>query len=209
MADSFIQLPTEGSGKMMDAEQLTIGNQTVYRQRAQAYFTQTLSTSFSRPNDATPYTAGDVATNSTSAPVLMTFDGAARYAGGGGIITAAQFTTSANPTTKGAFELWLFAGSAAPTADNDNAVFTPTDSELNNLVGIVAFSTGNAYVGDAATSSGGNVAYLGTYAAYAPIALPFKCSTTNDELFGAVVVRNAYTPAGGETFRATLQIKQE
>jgi hypothetical protein len=157
-----------------------------------------VSTSFTRPADTTAYAAGDAVTNSTSSPVVMTFANCARYSGGGGVISSVGMLDSASVATKGSFELWLFT--VAPTPDNDNAVFTPTDAELASCVGVYPLITN--YVGDATAGAGGNAVYES-----AEKLRPFVCATTS--LFGLLVVRNAYVPVSAEVFTLFLEILQD
>jgi hypothetical protein len=161
----------------------------------------TVSANFTRPADTTAYAIGDAVTNSTSAPVILTFSSCARYAGGAGKIINAVMVDSAAQATKGQFELWLFDTTVAP--DNDNAVFTPTDAECATLVGVLAFTT--PFVGDATVGAGGNCVYVTTPSA--PI--PYKCSSSSKDLYGLVVARNAYTPVSGEVFTFRLFIDQD
>jgi hypothetical protein len=158
-----------------------------------------ISASITRPSDTTAYAAGDAATNSTTAPVVSTFTGAARVAAGSGTIVAATLIDSANQATKGNFELWLFDTTATP--DNDNAVFTPTDAECLTLVGVIPF--GAAIVGDATSGAGGNAVYP-----VQGLGMPFKLPSGSD-LFGLLVVRNAYTPVSAEVFTMRLHILQD
>jgi hypothetical protein len=39
--------------------------------------------------------------------------------------------------------------------------------------------------------------------------MPYRCHSTIDDLWAAVVVRNAYTPVSAETFTFRLEVKQE
>jgi hypothetical protein len=160
-----------------------------------------ITASVTRPSDTTAYAAGDALTDSTSAPTKITFSNCGRYAGGSGKIINAILVDSAAQATKGQFELWLFDTSVTP--DNDNAVFTPTDAECATLVGVFAFTT--PFVGDATAGAGGNCVYVTTPAA--PI--PFKCGAALKDLYGLVVVRNAYTPVSGEIFSFILVTDQD
>lgn len=160
-----------------------------------------VSTSVTRPNDTTAYAAGDAVTDSTSSPTALTFSAVATANGGKGIVLGALMLDSANQSTKGVFELWLFTGSAAPTPDNDNSAFTPTDAELANLVAIIPLSA--VYVGDATSGAGGNAIYESP-----EMARPFVCDGSVDDLFGLLVVRNAYTPVGQEVFTIILRVVQ-
>ncbi len=158
------------------------------------------SASYTRPADVIAYAAGDVVANSTSAPVVLTFANCVRANGGTGMITNALMVDSASVATKGIYELWLYHTS--PGADNDNALFTPTDAELLNLVGVIPFST--AYVGDATAGAGGNCVYPSP-----GLNISFKCAAAATSLFGILVIRNAYTPVSAEVFTITLNISQD
>ena len=161
--------------------------------------TRTIITSFTRPANTTAYAAGDVVCNSTSAPVILTFSRSSNQTNGNGTILHAVCVDSANVATKPDLELWLFDTTVG--MDNDNAAFTPTDAELLTLVGVIAFPTASFKVGDAASGADGNSVCEATPT------LPFKCAgTTENALYGIVVVRNAYVPVSGETFSFRLKI---
>jgi len=164
--------------------------------------TRTITASVTRPSNTTQYTAGDAVTSSTSAPAVMTFSSAARVVAGSGTILGAMLIDSANQTTKLDAELWLF--DTTYTADNDNAVFTPTDGETETLVGVIPFFGADSFIGDATSGAGGNCVYNSRM--INPI--PFACPTTSS-LYGALVARNAYTPVSGEKFSVRLLINQD
>lgn len=155
--------------------------------------------SFTRPNNTTAYAAGDVVTAATAA--VLEFAHAAPHPGSGGVVIAATLIDGACQSTKGDFELWLF--DTAPTIDNDNAAWTPTDAELQALVGVIDFG-GTPLVGDATSGAGGNVVY--PTGAEANLPLPFKCVNGSASLYGVLVVRNAYDPVAQETFAVRLLI---
>lgn len=155
--------------------------------------------SVQRPADTNTYAAGDAVTDSTSAPNKITFANAARVNGGGGIILDATLIDSANVATKGIFELWLFDKTVVP--DNDNAAFTPDDTEMGTLVGVIPFDT--SYIGDNNSGAAGNAAYKSGL-----LNLPFVIGTAAKDLYGLLVVRNAYVPVSGETFTVRLNIIQ-
>lgn len=157
-----------------------------------------ISASFTRPNDTTAYASGDVINNSTSAPVVLTFPRATVTQGQNfSIIAQAIMVDSANQTTKLEAELWLF--DAAPTADNDNAAFTPTDAECANLLGVIPFNT--FFVGDATSGAGGNVVYRETN-----LTIPVKTVAGDNAIYGVLVARSAYTPVAQESFTIKLGI---
>ena len=154
--------------------------------------------SFTRPANTTNYAAGDVVADSTSAPTVMTFQGAGGQKWGSGIIQSALLIDDHAPTTAIDGELFLF-DTAPANYGNDNAAFTPTTDELTTLVGIVSFATGDSVAGDASN----NALIQATN-----VALPFKCAGSSD-LYGVLVARNAYTPGNGTDIAIQLNILQD
>lgn len=160
---------------------------------------KTVSTNFTRPADTTAYAAGDAVTNSTSSPAILTFDAVARANAGSGVIIGAVLIDSANQATKGQFELWLYDTSFS--ADNDNAAFTPSDAETETLIGVIPFLV--PYVGDAQSGASGNCVFpVGN------LSIPYTCGGSSDDIFGLLVVRNAYTPVSAEKFTVRLFVVQ-
>lgn len=160
---------------------------------------KTVSSSFNRPNDTTAYASGDAVTNSTSAPSVITFDAVARANAGSGVIIAAVLVDGSNQTTKGQFELFLY--DTTFTADNDNSANTPTDGETETLIGVIEFKL--PFVGDATSGANGNCVYpVGN------LSIPFTCGASSDDIFGQIVVRNAYTPTATEKFTVRLTVVQ-
>lgn len=159
-----------------------------------------IATTVTRPSDTTAYASGDVITNSTSAPVIITLANCAATANNSGVIMKAKVIDSANQTTAATLEAWIF--NATITMDNDNAVFTPTDAELLTLVCVIPFP--NAYVGDATSGAGGNRVYISDQ-----LAIPYKCVPGSKDLYAVLVVRNAYTPVSAETFTLQLRVLQD
>lgn len=158
-----------------------------------------VSATLTRPNDTTQYAIGDVVANSTTAPVAIAFAGVVRDHNGTNEIKKAFMIDSANQSTKGDFELWLFH--TAPTMDNDNAAFTPTDAELLNLVAVITFAGADAVVGDATSGAGGNAVYFGKFKSTSSI-VGTKASAK--ALHGVFVARNTYTPVAQEAFTFEL-----
>mgnify|MGYP001616828792 CR=1 FL=1 len=157
----------------------------------------TKDAAFTRPADTTTYAAGDVVCNSTSAPVSLKF----KIAGANNccVINQALLIDSANVATKPDLELWLFDTDV--TVPNDNAAFAPTDAELLTLVGIIEFQTADFYAGIATAGAAGN-----SVCDVHNLGIPFNLtSSTTNELFGVLVVRNAYVPVSGEVF--TIRLK--
>lgn len=180
----------------------TTGVPVTYTEGLPVGETLTSQTTLTRPNDTTAYTAGDAVTDSTSAPTAIVFANCARANGAGGHITGVTMLDSANQATDGQFELWLFSGTSAPTATNDNAAFTPTDANLANCIGVFSLTT--AFAGDATAGAGGNLIYQSEQGSR-----PFRCGASTTSLWGLLVVRNAYTPVAQEVFTITLGISAD
>lgn len=165
----------------------------------------TIAAAFTRPADTNAYAAGDVVNNSTSAPLVLTFnraaldgDASAGGYGSGGIIQHAEIVGNANQATKPDLELWLF--DTAPSIPNDNAAFAPSFAEMKTVIGVIAFPVASFKVGNATVGAGGAVICEASN-----IGLPFNVvGTNNAAIFGILVVRNAYTPTSGEQYQIRL-----
>jgi hypothetical protein len=209
MSRSTILLPDQS---LLDAEELAIAGATVKRQTVEACPPRVIITgTLTRPADTIAYAAGDTLANSISAPVAITFAGAARYNGGGGRLLGATLLDRANQTVKLDSELWLFNSAAAPPSQNDNASFDPLHVTLPDLFAIVRFSNaaGNFFIGAPGAGSGGNVIFVGLQISTPNFAIPYKCGPATTSLWGLAVVRNAYTPISAETFQYRLHLDQE
>lgn len=158
------------------------------------------SAEFTRPSDTNAYAAGDVVADSTSAATVMTFTAVTRGKKATAIIQEAILIDGANQSTKLDSELWLF--DIAPASyGNDNAAFTPTDAELESLVGVIPFSSSDWKVGDATSGASGNCVNHAQN-------LSMVVNTTKDssDLFGVLIARNAYTPVSAGTFHVRLKV---
>ena len=160
-----------------------------------------ITATFTRPNDTTAYASGDQVSNSTSAPVAMTFTGCSRTELSSGLITSVMLMDETNQGTLGSFEVWLF--DTIPTINNDNAAFAPSQANLTNLLpgGVVAMGTG--LIANTSSNTTGSVIFQ-----QRALSIPFRCSTTTN-LYGCIVVRNAYTPIANEVFLIRLGIIQD
>lgn len=160
---------------------------------------RTRSSAVIRPADTTTYAAGDVVADSTSTPTIIKFRSAAQGNGAPSIIQHAILVDSASVATKPDLELWLF--DTTITMDNDNAVFTPTDAELLTLIGVIAFPVADFKVGDATVGAGGNAICEARN-----LGIPFNTAIADNDIYGVLVVRNAYVPVSGETFTVRLHL---
>lgn len=150
--------------------------------------------SFARPADTTAYAAGDVICNSTSAPTAFTIQ-VGRIADGLGLINHASLSINTAQSTKLDAEVWLF--DAAYATANDNAAWTPSDNAVDgsgNLASVLAVIP----FGNGPIIGNGNVYYS------APVNRMFKCASGTDDIYWALVARNAYTPTSGEIYTLRL-----
>jgi len=157
----------------------------------------TATTTITRPSDTTAYAANDAWANSTSAPTTggFTLSSAARVSGGSGIITDVVIVSSNDPATLLQGELWIFDN--AVTAVNDNAAFALSDADALELVGVVPFTLVTT-VGGSGTNS---------FAAVTGLNIGFA-AVGSANLRYLVKVKNAYTPASGETLTVRAKIVQ-
>lgn len=155
-----------------------------------------------RPANTTAYAAGDVVGDGTE----IVFSNAVTKAGAAGYILGASIDRTGNETTEPDLELWIFT--AAPADKADNAAFAPTDAEIQTVVGVVSFATDSWYDGTAGT--GGTTFAMGTILSGSDLAVPplFEAASGDKDLYGVMVVRNAYTPISAEVFHIKLYVGQ-
>lgn len=158
--------------------------------------------SLTRPNDTTPYTAGDVISAVTSND-HFTFGAnsndnskrTGRPNPGTLFLNAARLWSSANVATKLTAELWLFSADIAEVADN--SAFAPTDAEMLTLIGVVDFPSSSWRAGIATAGAVGNAV-----CEVRNIDLPMVCKAAR--IYGQLVARNAYIPVASEIFTVDL-----
>lgn len=138
-----------------------------------------------RPADTVAYAALDTLANSTSAPVVLTFAGMARIAGGSGRIAKARMETNQSSNVA-RFRLHLF--SVAPTALNDNVPYTLLWANRDKRVGTLDFP--------AAVTEG-----TGSDAARAHVfdaRIDYVCAAADTALYGLLETLDAFTPASAQ-----------
>lgn len=163
-------------------------------------FSTRVDASFTRPTGTTQYTAGDQVADSASAPTVITFSDVARTEGGTGWIVDALCIDSANQATKPNFRLYLF--DTAPTPNNDNAAWAPSDAEMATLLAEIDFATW--IIGKADSGADGNCASF-----IANIAVPFVCAKDSKDIYGLLVERSTYTPISAESWTFRLGVTQD
>lgn len=166
------------------------------------------SASITRPANVTAYATGQVV--GTAATDILTFANAGRITGGGvgltpsalsGEIRGINAVDDANVATKPVLELWLFE--IAPAVQVDQAAFAPTDAEMLNLITVIALPT--FFVGNAGAAAAGNS--ISTFLPVEPI--PYRTDQTVAKvgnIYGVLVIRNAYVPISGEVFTVKIYI---
>lgn len=149
---------------------------------------------FTRPANQDPYIAQDVVSNSTSAPALLQFSGAARANGGSGVILSARHLKTG--TTVANYRLHLYRSNAA-SAVNDNAQFPLLFANRASRIGFIDFNHSSGGTGSDSTN------------ALTPfVNLPFACDVATSSLFGILTTLSAYTPTSGEQHFIELGIVQ-
>lgn len=155
-----------------------------------------ITTSVTRPNDTTAYTANDAWSDSTSAPSAITFSSVFRTSGGTALLTGVEVISSANKSTALQGELWLF--DTAPTVINDNSAFTITDAEYETKVAKIPFVLDSP--GNSAADASGN-----TGASIDGLSILVK-GVSSANLTGLIKVINAYTPVAQEKLTFRLKV---
>jgi hypothetical protein len=151
------------------------------------------SASFTRPNDTTAYTTGDLVANSTTAGsvVPMSFVLGNKFGVGQLRFVRARLSKNGTGVANASFRLHLYA--ASPTcANGDNGAWS-TDNAANwlgniDVTSMLAFTDGAAGTGSLPAGS----------EAFCRLA-------AGATLFGLIEARAAYTPAAQEVFTVTLE----
>lgn len=166
---------------------------------------------FTRPSNATAYTAGDVVSNDTTTTVLMKFANVARFEGGSGIIVKARLTTDKNNEI-GQYRLWLYTKDETKvTIPVDNAADTALYADRASVIGFLDFPA-------AFTAAGSDTASValwtgGVGSATIPSGpLPFICDASRPTgakaIYGKLVNITGTTPASGQKFSVELTVLQ-
>lgn len=98
------------------------------------------ASTFTRPNDTTPYDALDVVADSTAAPTVLEFAGIGA-AGGHVMLSDATFLCTGNavPGTLGVLRVHLYG--SEPTAIADNAAYNLPAGDRDKYLGYIDFPT--------------------------------------------------------------------
>lgn len=179
-----VELPTDGTGVVG----LTAGTNYVGTSSPRI---ATISTTVTRPSDTAPYAANDAFANSTSAPTTggFTLTGACAASGGFGTIQSANVSASAGTLYQG--EIWVF--DQAVTATNDNSPLSVSDSDIQNLIGVIPFATTDV-------NAANTISYV------TGLNVGYTCVGTANLRF-LVKINTAITPASAEVLAVRVQVQ--
>jgi hypothetical protein len=140
-----------------------------------------------RPNDSTPYTAGDIVGTATASDNRFAFNNLFRSTDGGYIVKA-RLITSSTSVTNGTFRLMLFTTNTYGIVA-DNSPFVPSFSDNDVRIGNIDFTLAQTHTGALATAfvQDARIACFGATTIYASLA-----------------VTGAYTPIPNQTFKIEL-----
>jgi hypothetical protein len=150
-----------------------------------------VSAAFARPADVAAYASKDVVSNSTSAPIVLTFANLARVNAGSGYLVKARLESD-QATNTARFRLHLYH--TAPTPINDNAAFTILWANRAKRVGTIDFDA-------LQTEGAGSDA---AYSANKDVRLAFACDAASRTLYGVLETLDPFTPASGQNFFVEL-----
>lgn len=150
---------------------------------------------FTRPADTTAYAAKDAVSNSTSAPIVLTFTGLGRVVGGSGYITKARLLTD-QAANVAQYRLHLF--NVAPTAINDNSAYTLLWANRTSRISMID-------IGPLGTEGTGSDAANGLNS---DIRLAYKCAAADTALYGLLETLIAFTPASAQNLFVELTAEQ-
>jgi hypothetical protein len=164
-----------------------------------AGYSKIISSTLTRPNNTTAYTAGDEVSNSDSAPTIITLTGMARFTGGTGAILGVSCSISSNWATKPILDLFIYDTTSTP--QNDNSAFAPSDGEQDTVITVIPLAA--SYVGTSTANTGNFVMDTG------PISIPFE-TVGSANLYLRVAIRNAgQAGAGQDTLKFRFRVLQD
>jgi len=146
-----------------------------------------------RPSSTTQYAVNDTLAASTSSAYAIEVANVGKDNGDNVNITGVYVTSTAAETLLPQLMIYLF--SSPPASPVDNAAFTITDDENNNIVATVQV---DSWTSSAINSRGQEDS----------INIPAKCASNNTSLYALVKVLNTYTPVANEVFKFTLQVER-
>lgn len=140
-------------------------------------------TTFTRPGNATTYTAGDAVCNSDGDVLTLIPGGAFEH----GRIVGAKLSISNGNTTNGSFQLFFFSDDANIPTLTDNSAFAMTAAAEEDLIGYTTFAL------ETTGSSGSTVAWD----VNSGLLIPFqwkKVSGIAQGIYGVLTATAGYDP---------------
>lgn len=156
-----------------------------------------LTGTFTRPSNASGYTAQDVV--STQAGSLITLapitDGDDTTTGQSFIIKTARLETNNATVTNGTFRLYIYRSNTDVTPIADNSPYTLLTADKAKRVGYIDFTLATAGSGSDSAEA---------FVADANIAV----RATSGDIYGVLVATGAYTPSSAQVFYIELHTHQ-
>ncbi len=157
-----------------------------------------VSTEFTRPNDTSPYSGGDVVSNSTSATTLIALQNAFRVAGGSAYIVRASLVTDKKSVTP-RFRVHLFNASN-PTVAADNVAHKELYSDQSKRLGF--FDLPNTTTAQDASSSDMSRSMDNT------LRHMVIAADDSTSLYALLEAIDGFTPSAQQKFTLTLFLDQ-
>ena len=141
------------------------------------------------PTTAATYTANDAVAGAADIP--LEFANAAVDGNNTGVIISAVMVDD----NKQGFTFDLILYKSNPAATVDQAIFSPADAELRNIIGVISFNTWTDFEDN-------SVSFVGN------IGMGFDLDSPNTTIYGVLVTRGAYAAAGTDDISLRLNILQ-
>lgn len=172
---------------------------------------RTVVGTFARPANATPYTAGDVISNSVTTTVLLKFLGIVRLAGGSGEIIKARLHTDLK-TEIAQCRLYLYTKpETSVSVPVDNLPDTTIYANKAFEIGYLDFPA-LAAAADSTNNTGARAEWSGFASATAPSGpLAYVCDSTlplgETAIYGKLVNITGTTPASAQNWWVELTVR--
>ena len=155
-----------------------------------------LSTEFARPSDTSPYSIGDVVSDSTSATTMQAIANAARVSGGSGEIMGIRLSTDKKSITP-RIRVHFFSTNGA-TLSADNAAWQDKYADISKRI---AYYDMPAMTTPTDTSNSDMSRSVDM-----TMQIPYICAATS--LYFVLEALDAFAPASGQKFTLTVFLKR-
>ncbi len=141
------------------------------------------------PTTVVAYEANDAVAGDADIP--LEFANAAVDGNNTGVIMSAVMADD----NKQGFTFDLILYKTAPANPVDEAIFSPADAELRNIIGVISFNSWTNFEDNAVSFKG-------------DLGMAFDLDSPNTTIYGQLVTRGAYTAAGIDDISLRLNILQ-